>query len=213
MLRSLFAGISGLRVNQTMLDVTGNNIANANTIGYKGATTVFQDTLSQMMIGGTASNAERGGTNPIQVGLGVQMATTATNFGQGSAQMTGRCPGASFPRLAWLPGYELLINERGVATLLEADLGEIWGVIWSVTTADIEALDRFEGTHEGRYARVEIVVETAEGPESVWAYRDHRIAPGLARPGYLERVVSGALEHGLPQTYIDRLPAILAVAV
>ena len=90
MLRSLFAGISGLRVNQTMLDVTGNNIANANTIGYKGATTVFQDTLSQMMIGGTASNAERGGTNPIQVGLGVQMATTATNFGQGSAQMTGR---------------------------------------------------------------------------------------------------------------------------
>ena len=90
MLRSLFAGISGLRVNQTMLDVTGNNIANANTIGYKGATTVFQDTLSQMLTGGTASNAERGGTNPIQVGLGVQMATTATNFGQGSAQMTGR---------------------------------------------------------------------------------------------------------------------------
>lgn len=90
MLRSLFAGISGLRVNQTMLDVTGNNIANANTIGYKGASTVFQDTLSQMMTGGTASNAERGGTNPIQVGLGVQMATTATNFGQGSAQMTGR---------------------------------------------------------------------------------------------------------------------------
>lgn len=90
MLRSLFAGISGLRVNQTMLDVTGNNIANANTTGYKSATTVFQDTLSQMMTGGTAQNAERGGTNPIQVGLGVQMATTATNFGQGSAQMTGR---------------------------------------------------------------------------------------------------------------------------
>ena len=90
MLRSLFAGISGLRVNQIMLDVTGNNIANANTTGYKAATTVFQDTLSQMMQGGTAQNAERGGTNPIQVGLGVQMATTATNFGQGSAQMTGR---------------------------------------------------------------------------------------------------------------------------
>jgi flagellar hook protein FlgE len=46
MLRSLFAGISGLRVNQTMLDVTGNNIANANTIGFKSSNTVFQDTLS-----------------------------------------------------------------------------------------------------------------------------------------------------------------------
>jgi len=90
MLRSLFAGISGLRANQVMLDVTGNNIANANTTGYKSSTTVFQDTLSQMMQGGTAANAERGGTNPIQVGLGVQIATTSTNFGQGSAQMTGR---------------------------------------------------------------------------------------------------------------------------
>lgn len=90
MLRSLFAGISGLRVNQTMLDVTGNNIANANTTGYKAATTVFQDTLSQLMSGGTAAGAERGGTNPIQVGLGVQIAATSTNFNQGSAQMTGR---------------------------------------------------------------------------------------------------------------------------
>ncbi|MAY98838.1 flagellar hook-basal body complex protein [uncultured Nocardioides sp.] len=90
MLRSLFAGISGLRVNQTMLDVTGNNIANANTTGFKSSTTVFQDTLSQMMNGGTAANAERGGTNPVQIGLGVQIATTSTNFNQGSAQMTGR---------------------------------------------------------------------------------------------------------------------------
>ncbi|MDN4173554.1 flagellar hook-basal body complex protein [Nocardioides sp. SOB77] len=90
MLRSLFAGISGLRVNQTMLDVTGNNIANANTTGFKASTTVFQDTLSQMLTGASGPNAERGGTNPIQVGLGVQLAATATNLGQGSAQTTGR---------------------------------------------------------------------------------------------------------------------------
>ena len=74
MLRSLFAGISGLRVNQTMLDVTGNNIANANTTGFKASTTVFQDTLSQMLTGASGANADRGGTNPIQVGLGVQVA-------------------------------------------------------------------------------------------------------------------------------------------
>ena len=73
MLRSLFAGISGLRVNQTMLDVTGNNIANANTVGFKASTTVFQDTLSQMLTGAGGANAARGGTNPIQVGLGVQV--------------------------------------------------------------------------------------------------------------------------------------------
>ena len=90
MLRSLFAGISGLRVNQAMLDVTGNNIANANTIGFKGSTTVFQDTLSQMLTGASGANTALGGRNPIQVGLGVQVAATSTNFGQGSAEMTGK---------------------------------------------------------------------------------------------------------------------------
>ena len=90
MLRSLFAGISGLRVNQTMLDVTGNNIANANTTGYKASSAVFSDTLSQMLTAASGENAERGGTNPIQVGLGVQLAATMTNLNQGSAQTTGR---------------------------------------------------------------------------------------------------------------------------
>ncbi len=90
MLRSLFAGISGLRVNQTMLDVTGNNIANANTIGYKASTTVFQDTLSQMLTASSSPSANRGGTNAMQVGLGVQVGAISTNFGQGSAETTGR---------------------------------------------------------------------------------------------------------------------------
>lgn len=90
MLRSLFAGISGMRVNQIMLDVTGNNIANANTVGFKSSSTVFQDTLSQMLTAGSAANANRGGTNPIQVGLGVQVGSTSTSFAQGSNQTTGR---------------------------------------------------------------------------------------------------------------------------
>ena len=90
MLRSLFAGISGLRVNQVMLDVTGNNIANANTIGYKGSSTVFQDTLSQMLTAASGQSPARGGTNPVQVGLGVQVAATSSNLNQGSTQTTGR---------------------------------------------------------------------------------------------------------------------------
>src|SRR5690606_6450497 len=89
MLRSLFAGISGLRVNQTMLDVTGNNIANANTTGFKASGTVFSDTLSQMLTGASGAGAASGGTNPIQVGLGVQLAATRTNFLQGANQTTG----------------------------------------------------------------------------------------------------------------------------
>ncbi|QIG42460.1 flagellar hook-basal body complex protein [Nocardioides anomalus] len=90
MLRSLFAGISGLRANQSALDVAGNNIANANTVGFKSSSAIFQDTLSQMLTGGSRANGARGGGNPVQVGLGVQLAATALNLGQGSAQPTGR---------------------------------------------------------------------------------------------------------------------------
>lgn len=90
MLRSLFSGISGLRQHQTMMDVTGNNIANVNTNGYKSSSVVFEDTLSQMIRASGAATTARGGTNPAQVGLGVQLGGISTNFGQGSAQSTGR---------------------------------------------------------------------------------------------------------------------------
>ncbi|NJC21223.1 flagellar hook protein FlgE [Arthrobacter pigmenti] len=90
MLRSLYSGISGLRSHQTMLDVTGNNIANVNTAGFKSSSTQFQDTLSQLTQGAGGPQAAVGGTNPAQVGLGVQVAGISTNFAQGSAQATGR---------------------------------------------------------------------------------------------------------------------------
>jgi flagellar hook protein FlgE len=90
MLRSLYSGISGLRSHQTMLDVTGNNIANVNTAGFKSSTTQFQDTLSQMTQGAGGPQTGIGGTNPAQVGLGVQVAGISTNFAQGSAQATGK---------------------------------------------------------------------------------------------------------------------------
>ena len=90
MLRSMFSAVSGLRAHQTKLDVTGNNIANVNTVGYKSAQTVFQDTLSQVVRAGGAPAADRGGTNPAQVGLGVKLAATTTNWTQGATQTTGR---------------------------------------------------------------------------------------------------------------------------
>lgn len=90
MLRSLFSGISGLRSHQTMLDVTGNNIANVNTTGFKASQVQFQDTLSQVIQTAGAAQDGVGGTNPAQVGLGVRVAGVSTNFTQGSVQMTGR---------------------------------------------------------------------------------------------------------------------------
>ncbi|TKJ30010.1 flagellar hook protein FlgE [Blastococcus sp. CCUG 61487] len=90
MLRSMFSAISGLKAHQTKMDVTGNNIANVNTVGFKSSSTVFQDTLSQVVRAGGAPAADRGGTNPAQVGLGVKLAAITTNWTNGAAQSTGR---------------------------------------------------------------------------------------------------------------------------
>jgi flagellar hook protein FlgE len=90
MLRSMFSAISGLRAHQTKMDVVGNNIANVNTVGYKSQTTVFEDTLSQLLRNGSAPTADTAGTNPAQVGLGVKVGSVSTNFSQGSTQNTGR---------------------------------------------------------------------------------------------------------------------------
>jgi flagellar hook protein FlgE len=86
----MFSAISGLRAHQTKMDVTGNNIANVNTVGFKSSTTVFQDTLSQVIRAGGQPAADRGGTNPAQVGLGVKVAGVTTNWTQGATQSTGR---------------------------------------------------------------------------------------------------------------------------
>lgn len=90
MLRSLFSGISGLRSHQQMMDVTGNNIANVNTTGFKSSQVVFEDALSQTIRAATAAGANTAATNPAQVGLGVRTAATNTNFSQGATQITGR---------------------------------------------------------------------------------------------------------------------------
>ena len=90
MLRSMFSAVSGLRAHQTKMDVTGNNIANVNTVGFKSSSTVFQDTLSQVVRAGGQAAEDRGGTNPAQIGLGVKLAGITTNWTNGASQSTGR---------------------------------------------------------------------------------------------------------------------------
>jgi flagellar hook protein FlgE len=90
MLRSMFSAVSGLRSHQTMMDVTGNNVANINTAGFKASRTTFQETLNQVVRGGTAGEAGQGGVNALQIGLGTQVGATDQVFTQGASQTTGR---------------------------------------------------------------------------------------------------------------------------
>ena len=88
MMRSLYAGVSGLQNHQIRMDVIGNNISNVNTVGFKKGRVNFQDLLSQTMQGAARATEELGGVNPKQVGLGVNVATIDTIHTQGSLQTT-----------------------------------------------------------------------------------------------------------------------------
>src|SRR5215212_1258009 len=88
MLRGMYSAISGLKMHQAMLDVTANDIANVNTIGYKGSRTTFTDQLSQLQSAPTAPGGASGGRNPGQVGLGVQFGSIDNLMGGGALQAT-----------------------------------------------------------------------------------------------------------------------------
>jgi flagellar hook protein FlgE len=86
----MFAGVSGLRNHQVKMDVIGNNIANVNTQGFKASRTSFKEMYSQTMQAPSGPTDSLGGTNPMQVGLGVTTASIDVLFGTGSTQTTGR---------------------------------------------------------------------------------------------------------------------------
>jgi flagellar hook protein FlgE len=89
MMRGMFAAISGLKQHQVMLDVTANDIANVNTIGYKSSRVTFQDSLTQMQRGAAAPTANNGGSNAAQVGLGVGLGSIDNLMSGGAVQTTG----------------------------------------------------------------------------------------------------------------------------
>ena len=90
MLRSLYSGITGMRVNQTKMDVIGNNIANVGTTAFKVSRARFQDMISQQVNAATGPMANQGGINASQVGLGVQLAGIDTVVKQGMMNPTSR---------------------------------------------------------------------------------------------------------------------------
>jgi flagellar hook protein FlgE len=89
MMRSLFAGVSGLRSHQTRMDVIGNNVANVNTLAFKSSRVTFAEGFSQMLSSATRPQGDQGGTNAAQVGLGTKVGSIDTLFSQGSTETTG----------------------------------------------------------------------------------------------------------------------------
>jgi flagellar hook protein FlgE len=88
MMAGMYAAISGLDANQTMLNETAANMANVNTVGYKTASVTFANSLTQVLRGASGVTPTNGGTNPEQIGLGVQVQATVNQMTEGSFQST-----------------------------------------------------------------------------------------------------------------------------
>ena len=102
MMRSMFTAQSGLKSHQILLDVTANNLANVNTVGYKGSRASFQDSLTQVQGTGAASSPGFGGSNSKQIGLGVTVGSIANQMGKGSFQVTGSALDVAIQGDGWI---------------------------------------------------------------------------------------------------------------
>ncbi len=89
MMAGMYAAISGLDANQAMLNETANDLANVNTVAYKAASITFADSLTQVSHGASGPTSSNGGTNPEQIGLGVQVQATINEMTEGSFRRIG----------------------------------------------------------------------------------------------------------------------------
>src|SRR5580704_7691877 len=89
MMAGMYAAISGLDANQSMLNDTANDLANVNTVGYKSSSVTFADSLTQVIRGASGPTSTNGGSNPVQIGLGVQVSATRNEMTEGAFETTG----------------------------------------------------------------------------------------------------------------------------
>src|SRR5262245_22110226 len=108
MSQGLFTAVSGIRANQTKLNVIANNLANVNTVAFKSSNVNFKNVFAQTISAGTRPGSNIGGTNPKQVGNGVTVAEIPANFSQGGSLFTGRAG-------------DLLISGEGFFTIERID--------------------------------------------------------------------------------------------
>jgi flagellar hook protein FlgE len=89
LMTALLTGLQGLKVHTRKLDVIGNNIANVNTTSFKSSRMMFENSISKDIKIGSLPDTNTGGTNPLQIGLGVQIASVQRDFSTGSLNATG----------------------------------------------------------------------------------------------------------------------------
>jgi hypothetical protein len=122
-------------------------------------------------------------------------------------QMEERCFTAAIYGLAYIEGYQFVINGRGVASISEKPQGIVEGVLWTITPSDERLLDWYEGVPSGYYMKDCLMVtdKTSGGMVEALVYISTDSDLGQPRPGYLERIIRAAEHHGLSESYVRAL--------
>lgn len=127
-------------------------------------------------------------------------------------QMARRCPEATALGVAILDGWDVAINDRGVATIVPDPAALVEGVLWRVTETCLRALDRYEGVASGLYRREQLALHGEGGLLEATVYVATSSEPGGPRAGYLESILAGAAAFGLSTGYRRRLEALAGQA-
>lgn len=122
-----------------------------------------------------------------------------------SAGMEERCAAPAVLGVATVPGYRFRIARRGYATMVPDPGSAVYGLLWSLTDADLSALDEYEGVPAGHYTRTTIPVLFRGKPLEAQVYLAADPAPGKPRRGYLETIIQATRDLGLPPGYIADL--------
>jgi gamma-glutamylcyclotransferase (GGCT)/AIG2-like uncharacterized protein YtfP len=127
-------------------------------------------------------------------------------------QMSQRCPDAVKIGVATLHGYEFMINELGVAGVIERSDSAVIGILWQISEEDKESLDFWEGADVtgGAYHHKKLAVITDVKSVDALVYIARNTVRGKPREGCLEKIVKAALDHGINRGYVQFLEAFRA---
>ncbi len=115
-----------------------------------------------------------------------------------------------------LPGYRFLFNKRGsngqrFANIVPDPGAHVWGVAYLCSLAAVEEMDRFEGVGAGHYIRMPVRLLTrTDAPRDAVTYiagAKYLCKEATPTEAYLQKILKGALHHGLPEEYIRFIEA------
>jgi flagellar hook protein FlgE len=211
MMAGMYAAISGLDANQAMLNETANDLANVNTVAYKASSVTFANSLTQLIRGAGGPTSTNGGSNPEQIGLGVQVDATINEMSEGSFQTTNNpldvaIEGPGFLRVgpgapkegeltknlpanvSYTRAGDLTTNAAGYLTTQSGEyvVGQSAAVV-----SESETGDTYEPGKEGTYLVVPPgSTNVAIGENGAVSYTDEN----KESPNYLKRVTAGYLQ-------------------